>query len=186
LTGISCASSTWSKRGFSRREPRSSSPGAVRLHGQSSHRMGRSRSATVATPRRQRPGRLRRTDGEGVYRAHRAARYATGAQLKMEARIAEASTQRGAPRADPDHAAELLGADRASLVAQLEPGTPADVHTVTRSGLLLNQAAAAFAILTSDRRIDVLVGPAGTGKSRTIVTIASIWPQLHPAAGSSR
>ena len=76
--------------------------------------------------------------------------------------------------------AQLLGADRAALEAQLAPRAPADVTTVTGSGLLLSQAAAAYAILTSDRRMDVLVGPAGTGKSRTIAAIAGIWPQLHP------
>jgi conjugative relaxase-like TrwC/TraI family protein len=126
------------------------------------------------------PESLRRADGESVYQPHRAVRFATDAQLRMETRITEAAAGRGAPRADPDQVAQLLGADRAALEAQLEPGTPADVHTVTGSGLLLSQAAAAFAILTSDQRIDVLVGPAGTGKSRTIAAIARIWPQLRP------
>ncbi len=117
-----------------------------------------------------------------MYQAHRATRYATDAQLRMEARILEAATERGehVPHADPDAVAQLLGADRGALEAQLAPRAPADVTTVTGSGLLLSQAAAAYAILTSDRRMDVLVGPAGTGKSRTIAAIARIWPQLHP------
>ena len=126
------------------------------------------------------PDSLRRADGQSVYQPHRAIRYATDAQLRMETRITETAAERGAPRADPDQVAQLLGADRAALQAQLEPGTPADVQTVTGSGLLLSQAAAAFAILTSSQRVDVLVGPAGTGKSRTIAAIARIWPQLHP------
>ncbi len=126
------------------------------------------------------PDSLRRADGESVYEPHRAARYTTDAQLRMENRIIETAAERGAPRADPDRVARLLGASRAALEAQLEPGTPADVHAVTGSGLLLSQAAAAYSILTSDRRIDVLVGPAGTGKSRTIAAIAAVWPQLHP------
>ena len=117
-----------------------------------------------------------------MYQAHRATRYATDAQMRMEARILEAAAERGehVPHADPDAVAQLLGADRGALEAQLAPRVPADVTTVTGSGLLLSQAAAAYAILTSDRRMDVLVGPAGTGKSRTIAAIARIWPQLHP------
>jgi conjugative relaxase-like TrwC/TraI family protein len=126
------------------------------------------------------PDSLRRADGGSVYEPHRAARYATDAQLRMETRIIEAAAERGAPCADPEKVARLLGASRAALEAQLEPGTPADVHTVTGTGLLLSQAAAAYSILTSNRRADVLVGPAGTGKSRTIAAIAGIWPQLHP------
>ena len=128
------------------------------------------------------PASLRRADGESVYQAHRATRYATDAQMRMETRILEAAAERGecVPHADPGEVAQLLGADRAALEAQLAPRTPADVPTVTGSGLLLSQAAAAHAILTSDRRMDVLVGPAGTGKSRTIAAIAEIWPQLHP------
>jgi conjugative relaxase-like TrwC/TraI family protein len=126
------------------------------------------------------PDGLRRADGQNVYKPHRAARYATDVQLRMETRITEAAADHAAPRADPDQVAALLGANRAALEAQLDPGTPADVHTVTGSGLLLSQAAAAFAILTSDQRVDVLIGPAGTGKSRTITTIATVWPHLHP------
>jgi conjugative relaxase-like TrwC/TraI family protein len=128
------------------------------------------------------PNHLRRADGESVYEAHRATRYATDAQMRMEARILEAATERGdtVPHADADAVAQLLGADRSALEAQLAPRAPADVTTVTGSGLLLSQAAAAHAILTSDRRMDVLVGPAGTGKSRIIAAIAGIWPQLHP------
>jgi hypothetical protein len=126
------------------------------------------------------PDSLRRADGASVYEPHRAARYATDAQLGMETRIIKTAAERGAPCADPEKVARLLGASRVALEAQLEPGTPADVHAVTGSGLLLSQAAAAYSILTSDRRVDVLVGPAGTGKSRTIAAIAAIWPQLHP------
>jgi hypothetical protein len=130
------------------------------------------------------PDSLRRADGESVYEAHRATRYATDAQMRMEARILEAATERGdrVPHSDPAAAARLLGAGRGALEAQLAPRAPADVTTVTGSGLLLSQAAAAYAILTSDRRMDVLVGPAGTGKSRTIAVIAGIWPQLHPGS----
>ena len=71
-----------------------------------------------------------------MYEPHRAVRHVTDAQLRMENRITEAAAERGAPRPDPDLVQRLLGANRAALEAQLEQGTPADVHTITRSGLL--------------------------------------------------
>jgi hypothetical protein len=90
------------------------------------------------------PAHLRRADGESVYQAHRATRYATDAQMRMEARILDAAGERGerVPHADPGAVALLLGADRAALEAQLAPRAPADVTTVAGSGLLLSQAAA--------------------------------------------
>ena len=97
----------------------------------------------------------------------------------METRILDRAAETGAPRAEPSDVARLLGADLAALQAQLEPGVPADTRTVTGCGLHLDQAAAAFAVMTSERRLDAIVGPAGTGKSRTIAAIARIWPQLH-------
>lgn len=130
------------------------------------------------------PDHLRRADGESVYQAHGATRFATEAQLRMEGRIREAAAQRdpGVPRITPGDAAQLLGADAEVLQAQLDPRNPADVTTGTGSGLHLDQAAAAFSILTSDRRGHVLVGPAGTGKSFTVAEMARIWQQANPGA----
>jgi conjugative relaxase-like TrwC/TraI family protein len=130
------------------------------------------------------PESLRRADGESVYTQHRATLYATDAQLQMEARILNAAEERGAhiPRADPEEVAALLGADRAALEAQLAADAPADVTTVTGSGLRMDQAAAAFAIATSDRRAEVMVGPAGTGKSRTVAELSRMWHELFPEA----
>lgn len=44
---------------------------------------------------------LRRADGESVYEAHRAARCATDAQLRIANRITEAAAETGAPGAAP-------------------------------------------------------------------------------------
>ena len=41
----------------------------------------------------------------------------------------------------------------------------------------MDQAAAAYYLLTSPRRAEVMVGPAGTGKTRTATEMARIWQQ---------
>ncbi len=146
------------------------------------------------------PDSLRRADGHSVYRPHGATMYATLAQLTTEDRLIAQSQERGAPAIPPDQAAFRLGATQAQLEAQLQaqPGAPASAPVttapradgaepkpepeqepkpdqVTGSGLRLDQAAAAFAVLTSDRRLEILVGPAGSGKTHTAAVIAAAW-----------
>jgi flagellar biosynthesis GTPase FlhF len=48
---------------------------------------------------------------------------------------------------------------------------------LSRAGLTDDQAQAVYGILTSGRAIDILVGPAGTGKTRTVAMLAGIWRQ---------
>jgi conjugative relaxase-like TrwC/TraI family protein len=128
------------------------------------------------------PEALRRADGRSVYRPHGATRYATQDQLLMEERLTIQARQPGAPRIEPELAARLLGADQAQLEAQLRPGgharaDPADVEQPKWDGpgLRLDQAAAAYLAVTSDRRTEILVGPAGSGKTRTAGQIARLW-----------
>ena len=45
----------------------------------------------------------------------------------------------------------------------------------TRSGLRVDQAAAAYFVATSPRRTEVMIGPPGTGKTRTAVELARMW-----------
>jgi len=130
------------------------------------------------------PDSLRRRNGESVFSAHYAERYATAAQLSMEDRIIAAAPRRGAqvPRLAPVVAAQLLGSGQAQLEAQLDHDVSADVTTTTGSGLHLDQAAAAYRLLTSDRRAEVMIGPAGTGKTRTVAAMARAWCAANPDA----
>ena len=138
------------------------------------------------------PDALRRSDGRGIYRPHGGTRYAAQAQLTMEERLLAQAQQPGAPRLEPAVAARLLGADQAQLEAQLSteiliqnqndarlhPGhTAAAFRDQNGVGLRVGQAAAAFFAVTSDRRAEVLVGPAGSGKTRTAAAVARLWWQ---------
>ena len=112
------------------------------------------------------PDCLRRASGESLYIPHGAARYATGAQLSLEERLLSQAQETGAPRLRPATAAQLLGAEQARLEAQLQaPAATQDaISEHTRSGLRLDQAAAAYFVLTSARRAEVMAGPAAPGK----------------------
>ena len=123
------------------------------------------------------PASLRRADGDSVFRPPGADQYATQAQLTLEERLLAQAQASGAPRLDPDAVARMLGADRARLEAQLapEPTTAAALTETTGSGLRMDQAAATYFLLTSPRRTEVMVGPAGTGKTRTAAEMARLW-----------
>ena len=54
---------------------------------------------------------------------------------------------------------------------------PSGEVPVTGTGLRMDQAAAAFHVLTSDRRVEVIVGPAGAGKTRVLAEIGRAWAQ---------
>ncbi|HEX6514909.1 MAG TPA: MobF family relaxase [Nocardioidaceae bacterium] len=103
------------------------------------------------------PDALRRkSDGRSRWRPHRDERYATEAQIAAEERLARAAAAEGAPMVQ---AAELAQVE-ASLVEQ---------------GLGDDQRAAVLGILGSGRRGDVLIGPAGSGKSFTVAALAEQW-----------
>jgi hypothetical protein len=46
---------------------------------------------------------------------------------------------------------------------------------VTQRGLRLDQAAAIYHVLTSSRTVEVIVGPAGTGKTRALAAAVKAW-----------
>ena len=122
------------------------------------------------------PAPLRRElDGRSVYTRPGAARYATAAQLSMEERLVAHAQSQGAPRLPGEVAARRLGANSAVLEAELR-GRAHDAHKQTAPrGLRLDQAAAVWHVLTSSRTVEVITGPAGTGKTRVLATAARIW-----------
>ena len=107
------------------------------------------------------PEAYRRADGLSLWRRHGAEVYTTRAMLDTEARLWREHGHPGADTAQP-------GADVAPRGA--EP-------PLSSSGLADDQAQAAYGILTSGRAIDILIGPAGTGKTRTVARIAAAWQE---------
>ncbi|MBB4920971.1 MobF family relaxase [Streptosporangium saharense] len=117
------------------------------------------------------PAELRRADGRSVYEAPCAQRYATAEQLDTETEVITTALGTGAPRLDAAVAAASLGLEVASD-GRVSRSTGA---TSAASSLRLDQAAAVYGIATSGRQTDVLVGPAGAGKSYTVAKLAEIW-----------
>ncbi|MDO8106399.1 MobF family relaxase [Isoptericola sp. b441] len=89
---------------------------------------------------------------------------------------------------------ELLGAERVLLDASEAGGFPhrppeALGHPTMRTEHLLgalaaDQRAAAEAVITSGHLLDVLVGPAGSGKTTTLAALTSFWRQsVGPVVG---
>ena len=114
-------------------------------------------------------------DGRSIYRRPGAARYATAAQLSMEERLVAHAQTHGAPRVPGELAARRLGAEIAQLEAELRGrANDAREHAAPR-GLRLDQAAAAWHALTSARTVEVITGPAGTGKTRVLAAIGQAW-----------
>ena len=72
-----------------------------------------------------------------------------------------------------------------SVVRSVTTGTVAAVTEANLPGrdhgLSLDQAVAVEQIATSGRRLDVLVGPAGTGKSTTMAGLRAVWEAEHGA-----
>lgn len=98
---------------------------------------------------------LQRTDGTFKYDPDPKTfdRYATEAHLKVEERLAEFAGKKGAPTVP------------AELVEEV----------ITRRGLKGKQAEFVREAATSGRRVDLLVGPAGAGKSYTMAALTEVW-----------
>ena len=111
------------------------------------------------------PERLRRADGTSRFRAKGHEVYTTATLLEAEARLLEAGRQIGGP-------AVAMG----TVAAVTEANLPGRDHRLS-----LDQAVAVEQIATSGRRLDVLVGPAGTGKSTTMAGLRAVWEAEHGA-----
>ena len=122
------------------------------------------------------PASLRRQlDGRSVYTRPGVARYGTTAQLTLEEQLVATAQTQGAPRLPGEVAARRLGADVALLEAELRGRAPDARAPDAPRGLRLDQAAAIWHVLTSARTVEIVTGPAGTGKTRVLATAASIW-----------
>ncbi len=97
-----------------------------------------------------------RSDGASAFRRHRADVFTSSRVLDAEERLLAAATTTSAPRIAAGAVAHLMQ-ERVTV------------------GLSADQLAAVQAIATSGRDIDVLVGPAGSGKTRTLRALRAEW-----------
>ncbi|HLN05201.1 MAG TPA: MobF family relaxase, partial [Acidimicrobiales bacterium] len=109
------------------------------------------------------PERYVRPDGSSRLHPESRIVYTTEALLGAEARLLEAARKLGGPRVSVAVVAEIADADL--------PGRNYKLST--------DQALAVEKIATSGRVLDVLVGPAGTGKSTAMAGLRAVWEQVH-------
>jgi len=99
------------------------------------------------------PTALRRTDGSSAFRPHRGELYTAQATLDAENRLLATGRDTTGPTVEPEH--------------------------LTYTGLFDDQAAAVRKIARSGRLLDVLVGPAGAGKTHTLAALRATWEAAH-------
>jgi conjugative relaxase-like TrwC/TraI family protein len=109
------------------------------------------------------PERYVRPDGSSRLHPESRIAYTTEVLLGAEARLLEAARSLGAPRVSVAIVAEVTEANL--------PGRDYKLST--------DQALAVEKIATSGRVLDVLVGPAGTGKSTAMAGLRAVWEQVH-------
>lgn len=129
------------------------------------------------------PDYLRRdSDGRSAYTRPGTARYATGVQLAAEERLVHAAGAHAGPFLARAVAASMTGADPRVLEAALHERAQSgrDAGNLP-SGLRLDQASALYHLLTSGRVAEVLVGPAGSGKTHVMSAAARIWQEATGA-----
>src|SRR6266496_4686383 len=115
------------------------------------------------------PDSLRRElDGRSINTRPGTTRYATATQLSTEEQLVAHAQTQGAPRLPPELAARYLGADARLLEAQLGECAHEARGQAKQHGLRLDKAAAIYYVLNSGRTVEVVVGPAGTGKTRAL------------------
>ena len=109
------------------------------------------------------PGHFRRADGTSRLRPKTHVVYTTTAILEAETRLIEAARQITGPRVD-----EVVAATAA------ESDLPGRAHELS-----VDQTLAVEKIVLSGRVIDVLVGPAGTGKTTAMAGLRAVWEAAH-------
>jgi len=109
------------------------------------------------------PERYLRPDGSSrlAPRSHRI--YTTETLLEAEARLVESAQRSGGPTVTTATVARIT-----------EENLPGRNHRLS-----VDQAVAVEKVATSTRWVDVLVGPAGTGKSTTLAGLKAVWEAEH-------
>jgi conjugative relaxase-like TrwC/TraI family protein len=110
------------------------------------------------------PAQFRRPDGTSQFTPEYGAVYTSRAILDAETRLLDAGRSPGGPRVTPD------------LVEQA-------LTTLTPDGQPLgeDQATAVHAVATSGRQLDLIVGPAGAGKTTALDALRATWEAEHGA-----
>jgi conjugative relaxase-like TrwC/TraI family protein len=109
------------------------------------------------------PGRFLRADGTSKFRGRGTEIYTTQALLAAEGRLLAAGRATSGPVVD-----------RSAVAAVADADLPGKAY-----GLSTDQAVAVESIATSGRALDVLVGPAGTGKSTSMAGLRVTWEQQY-------
>ena len=109
-----------------------------------------------------------RPDGTSVFSRPDEHRYTDPRLLAAETRLLQAHETQGAPTV-PEHIAHRLATTP-------QPPTRRGDRPVR---LAEDQVHAVLETCTSGRTVDVLVGPAGTGKTTTLIAIRAAWETVH-------
>ena len=109
------------------------------------------------------PAKFRRMDGTSRLRPKDFHLFTTTTLLDAEARLFESGRMTDGPTVTVP-----------TVAAVTEANLPGRDFTLS-----VDQALAVEKIVTSGRRIDVLVGPAGTGKSTTMAGLRAVWEAEH-------
>ncbi|WP_344043593.1 MobF family relaxase [Nocardioides panacihumi] len=112
------------------------------------------------------PAAFRRPDGTSVFRQRRAAKYSSAAVLDAEAHLLSRSDDSTGPRVS------------ARTIRRVVDRGTGDI----RVRLSREQAAALESIAASGRQVDLLVGPAGAGKTTTMRALRAAWTAEHGPA----
>jgi conjugative relaxase-like TrwC/TraI family protein len=105
------------------------------------------------------PVRFQREDGTSLFRPRHSAKYSSTAIIEAEARLLNRSEATTAPTVRPSALGRVLSHSRARLSSQ--------------------QRAALESITASGRQVELLVGPAGAGKTTTMRALRSAWIVEH-------
>jgi conjugative relaxase-like TrwC/TraI family protein len=117
-------------------------------------------SLLISTPElHHTPKRFQRDDGTSRFQAKGHEIYTTEALLEAESRLLDAGQRIDGPVISMD-----------SIAVVTDKNLPGRVHLLGH-----DQAAAVSQIATSGRSLDLLVGPAGTGKTTTMAGLRSVW-----------